>query len=112
MRCDAPVFGLGPLFHIVPVSLVLFCSPWHHPAFQCVCCHSIVDYVVCFSVRVVSLWNGGNGLCWVEERWGWCLLSTCRNMNGVYLSVMTVRVLSCLVALCCGLWNGGGVMGV
>ena len=29
----------------------------------CVCCHSVVGLGVCLCGRVVSLWNGGDGLC-------------------------------------------------
>lgn len=66
--CDAPVFGLGMapcvvrLSCVVLFSLVLSYSPLHHPTLRCVCCHGIVDSVVCLCVRVVSLLNGG-GVC-------------------------------------------------
>lgn len=36
----------------------------HLPALRCVCCHSVVGLGWCLCVRVVSLWNGGDGLCW------------------------------------------------
>lgn len=50
--------------------LALLCSPLRCPTFQCVHCRSIVDLGWCFSIRVMSLWNSGGGLCWgVEERW-------------------------------------------
>lgn len=39
----------------------------------CVCRHSIVGLGLCFCDRVVSLWNSGGGLCWVEGR-GWCVV--------------------------------------
>lgn len=39
------------------------------PLFRlCVLCHSIVGLGLCLCDRVVSLWNGGNGLCWVGGR--------------------------------------------
>lgn len=34
----------------------------------CVLCHSIVGLGLCLCDRVVSLWNSGDGLCWVEGR--------------------------------------------
>lgn len=35
---------------------------------SCVLCHSIVGLVLCLCDRVASLWNSGDGLCWVEGR--------------------------------------------
>lgn len=93
-----PRVGLGPPLHIVLAFLVLshsllccfFYSSFLLPT-VCVCCHSIVGLVLCLCDRVVSLWNGGGGLCWVE---GVC---------GVYclLRILIIRV------VVCGLWNGG-----
>ena len=66
----APVFGLGR-------HLALSRSPSHCPSSLvsfpflfclCVCCHGIVGLVLCLCDRVVSLWNSGGGLCWVEGR--------------------------------------------
>lgn len=59
-----PVFGLGLAFCVVLLPLVLS-SP---PSPFCVCCHSIVGLGLCLCGRVVSLWDSGDGLCWVEER--------------------------------------------
>lgn len=42
------------------------------PFSLCVCCHSIVGLGLCLCDRVVSLWNSGGGLCWVEG----CVVST------------------------------------
>lgn len=79
-----PVFGLGPPLHIVLVPRVLFLSLLHclpspllssSPPLR-VCCHSIVGLGLCLCDRVVSLWNGGDGSCWVERRVcvdGYCL---------------------------------------
>lgn len=62
--CDAPVFGLGPASCIVLLTFV-----WSSPPFSlCVCCHSIVGLGLCLCGRVVSLRNGGDGLCGAEER--------------------------------------------
>lgn len=61
----------------------------HCPTLRCVCCHSIVGLVPCVCGRVVSLWNGGDGLwvvtslvcggstclvvvCCVIVEWRWC----------------------------------------
>ena len=68
-------------------NCVLFCSVLSCPALLfclCVCCHSIVGLGWCFCDRVVSLWNSGDGLCWVEGR---------------VVCVMAVRVLSCRIVL-------------
>ena len=91
-----PVFGLGLAPCIVPLPftlsvpfvsfpflfcLVLLCLLWVGkcgggtvPRFPlllptvCVLCHGIVGLVLCLCGRVVSLWNGGGGLGWVEGR--------------------------------------------
>ena len=81
--CVVPMSGSGPPLRIVPVPLcrlhfpsvcVLPCLLWVGKCgggavyrstllfSLCVHCHSIVDYVVGFSVRVVSLWNGGGAM--------------------------------------------------
>ena len=46
---------------LVLSCLVLLCR-------LCVCCHSIVGLVWRLCGRVVSLWNSGGDLCWVEGR--------------------------------------------
>ena len=89
-----PVFGLGLAPCIVPLPftlsvpfvlfpfffcLVLLCLLWVGkcgggtvPRFPLlfptvrVCCHSIVGLGLCLCDRVVSLWNSGGGVCWVE----------------------------------------------
>ena len=102
-----PCLGLGPPLHIVLAFLALSCPSRivQSPSSFCVCCHSIVGLGLCLCGRVVSLWNGGGGLCWVGGR----LLSTVYTSSvcGVHLSdvcvvmgyVMTVYVLSCRVVL-------------
>lgn len=57
--CGVPCLCVGPV--LLALSLFLF-----HP--PCVCCHSIAGVVVCLSDGVVSLRDGGVGLCWVEGR--------------------------------------------
>lgn len=89
-------------------------SPLHCPTLSCiapscVCCHSIVGLGLCLCGRVVSLWNSGDGLCWVEGRVVSivdCLLSThhrvvvCISVVCVVMAcVMTVHVLSCRIVL-------------
>ena len=54
--------GLCSVFCVLSSVLPPFCL--------CVCCHSIVGLVLCFSVRVVLLWDSGDGLCVVEGRVG------------------------------------------
>ena len=54
--------GYGTLHCPTPFRMV------QSPFFLCVCCHSIVGLGVCLCGRVVSLWNSGDGLCWVEGR--------------------------------------------
>lgn len=91
-----PVFGLGPPLHIVltPLALPLLSSrPPILLSTACVLCHSIVGLVLCFCDRVVSLWNSGDGLCWVEG----CVVC------GVRCQLLLCCVY-CLVVLCCGLW--------
>ena len=61
--CVVPAFGLGSPLHVVTVSLALSCpsciaSPLPFST-VCVCCHSIVDLVVCHCDSAVSLWNSG-----------------------------------------------------
>ena len=72
--CGVPVFGLGLAPCVVLLFLSLSWSSCIAPPFQCVCCYSIVDLGVCLCDRVVSLWNGGGGLCLVEERWCACVV--------------------------------------
>lgn len=86
--CVAPVFGLGPLLHIVLAPLALSLPSSAPPFRLCVCCHSIVGLVLCFCDRVVSLWDSGDGLCWVEGR--------------------VMSIVHCQLFMCCGVWNGGG----
>ena len=68
------------------VDSIVLLSLLHFRSACCVCCHSIVGLGGCFCGMVVSVLNGGDGLCWVEGRVCWC--------------VMVVRVLSCLVVSC------------
>lgn len=51
-------------------TFTLLCSPLCCPTLRCVCCHSIVGLVPRLCDGVVSLWNSGDGLCWVEGRGG------------------------------------------
>ena len=53
----------------------------------CVCCHSIVGLGLCLCDRVVSLWNSGDGLCWVEG----CV----------------VFIVNCQLFMCCGVCFSG-----
>ena len=79
-------------------TLVLLLSPC-----LCVHCHSIVDLGLCVCGRVVSLWNGGDGLC-VGWNGGVC----CVHVAHV---VVTVRVLSCCIVLWVVEWRWcAGVM--
>lgn len=75
-----PCLWIGSGTCIVLLPLVSF-SP---PPLSCVCCHSIVGLVLCLCGRVVSLWNSGDGLCWVEGR----VVSTVYTLSccGVHLS--------------------------
>ena len=59
-----------------------------------VLCHSIVGLVPCLCDSVVSLWNSGDGLCWVEGR--------------------VVSTVYCQLFMCCVVeWRwGGGVCGL
>lgn len=82
------------------------CSPFL-PSTVCVLCYSIVGLGVCLCGRVMSLWNSGDGLCWVEGRVAstvYCQLFMC---CGVCFSV--VCVLSCCAVLWVVEWRGGGV---
>lgn len=82
----------------------MFCSSLS-PFRLCVCCHSIVGLELCLCGRVVSLWNSGGGLCWVEGR----VVFTVRCQLLCVVVCVSVWCVCCLVVLCCGLWNGGGV---
>nr|DAW10541.1 MAG TPA: hypothetical protein [Caudoviricetes sp.] len=68
MRCPCVRIGYGTCVVLLPL---------YRPALQCVHGYSIVDLVVCLCVRAVSLWDGGDGLCWAEGRGVlgvWCLV--------------------------------------
>ena len=114
-----PVFGLDPaprivqsLLHCIPSCraalffFVLLCCVrrtegrcvWSHceccvsfppPSVVCVRCHSIVGLGSCLCDRVVSLWNSGDGLCWVEGRVGCGVL-------GLHI----IRVVAYISAVC------------
>lgn len=90
-----PVFELGLAPCIVLLPFVLFSSPFS----LCVCCHSIVGLVLCFSNRVVSLWNSGGGLCWVER----CVAFT---VHCQLLCVVVCISVVCVVMAVCdgGVW--------
>ena len=90
----------------------------HSPFSLCVCCHSIVGLGSCLCDRVMSLWNSGGGLCWVEGRG--CLPSTHHPCCGAHFSgvrvvmavcddsacfVLSYCVVGCGMAVC-----GGGVV--
>lgn len=63
--------GSGTLRCLTPSRIV------QSPFSLCVCCHSIVGLGLCLCDMVVSLWNGGDGLCWVEGRvvcGVWCVV--------------------------------------
>ena len=96
MCCDARVrIRSGTLCCLAPSRIV------QSPFSLCVCCHSIVGLGLCLCGMVVSLWNSGGGLCGAEGR----VVSTVYTSSVLWCAsrwcVMTV--LSCLVALCCGL---------
>ena len=56
--------------------------------------------------RVVSLWNGDDGLCGAEGR----VVSTVHCQLLCVVVCVSVWCVCCLVVLCCAvLWNGGGV---
>jgi len=63
----------------------------------CVLCHGIVGLGLCLCDRVVSLWNSGDGLCWVEG----CVVSTvhCRLFMCCGVCFSVVCVLSCCAVL-------------
>ena len=83
-------------------SAVLFLSSCF-----CVRCHSIVGLCGVFSVRVVSLWNSGDGCVWVERADGvWRVVFSVGSSCVVVCVVVVVHVV-----LCCWLLNGGGVLG-
>lgn len=52
--------------------MIVSCYSLPH-SLHCVLCHGIVDLVLCFCDRVVSLWNSGGGLCDVGGRGVYCL---------------------------------------
>lgn len=68
----------------------------------CVLCHGIVGLGLCFCDRVVSLRNGGGGLCWVEGR---VVSAVCCQLLCVVVCVL-VWCVCCLVVLCCGMAVG------
>lgn len=92
--CVVPVFGLGPPLRVVlaPLALSSLLSSLLLSA-VCVLCHGIVGLVLCLCDRVVSLCNGGDGLCWVEGR----VVST------VHCRLFMCCGVCCLVVLCCGI---------
>ena len=99
--CPRVRIGYSPSHCLVPLALLLLSSPLLLST-VCVPCLSIVDLVPCLCDRVVSLWNSGDGLCWVEGRvvsTVRCLLFMC---CGVCFSVV------CVLSCCAVLWNGGG----
>ena len=50
------------------VNVVFLSFSFSSPFCLCVLCYSIVGLGLCLCDRVVSLWNSGGGLCWVEGR--------------------------------------------
>ena len=78
-----PVLGLGP----APCVVLL---PFASPALYCVCCHSIVDLVVCFCDRVALLWDSGDGSCAGRNGGG---------AVGVWRLVLVHCSMSCLLSL-------------
>lgn len=103
--CVVPVFGLGPPLHIVSSLLYCLSSPLPPSSTVCVLCRSIVGLVLCLCGRVVLLWNSGGG-CVVREGVGGLLFT----VNSLCVVVcVSVWCVCCLVVMCCGLWNGGGV---
>lgn len=100
LHCTAPLHIVRSL-RIVPVPLlscvavfVVGGEVWwgncaslsSSPFTVCVLCHSIVGLGLCLCDRVMSLWNSGDGLCWVEGR----VAST------VYCPLLTLHVLWCV----------------
>jgi hypothetical protein len=81
------------------VSLSSLSSPLPH---LCVCCHGIVGLGGRLCVRVVSLWNSGDGLCWVEGCVR-CLLSAvyCVLFSLLCCGVCVVVMSHCVVG--CGM---------
>ena len=95
-----PCIRIGPAPCIVLLPLVLPTPPSF-----CVCCHSIVGLGLCLCDRVMLLRNGGGGLCWVEGR----VVPAVHCQLLCVVMCVSVWCVRCLVVLCCGLWNGGGV---
>ena len=86
--------GYGTLHCLTPFRIV------HSPFSLCVCCHSIVDLVLCLVGTVVSLWNSGDDLCEAEGR---------------VVSIVHCQLFACcgvcVVLLCCVVewrWCAGG----
>ena len=91
---------------------------------SCVLCHSIVGLGLCLCGRVVSLWNSGDGLRWVEGRVTcgvWRLLSTHRQCCGAHFSGVRVVMAVCDDSAClvlsycvvgCGMAVCAGVRGL
>lgn len=86
------------------------------PYFLCVCCYSIVGLWLCLCGRVVSLWNSGDGLCWVEGRVVFTVYASSCVVVSVVVCVMAVCddsacfvfsycVVGCGMAGCGGVWS-------
>ena len=92
--------GYGTLHCPTPFRIV-------RPPFSlCVCCHSIVGLGLCLCDRVVSLWNNGDDLCGAEGR----VVSTVHCQLFMCVACVSGWCACCLVVVCCGLWNGGGLV--
>ena len=97
--CGGPVEWRGGCVCCV-VPLVSCCPrSLHGVPCLCVRCHSIVGLVPCLCDRVVSFWNSGDGLCWVEGR----------VVPAVHCQLFVCCVL-CVV--CCGMAVGERVCGL
>ena len=81
------------------------CVPFLFPSLLCVCCHSIVGLGLCVCDRVVSLWNSGGGLCWVEGR---VVYAVHCQLLCVVACVSVWCVLSCCAVLRCVGWRWSG----
>lgn len=90
----AAVFPVFVLLYFPYIVLLLLASSCLFRPFR-VLCHSIVGLALCFSVRVVLLWNSGGGLCVVGV--------VCAVFTSVLLSLLAF--LSCLVLSLC--WCSG-----